>query len=466
MIAVSRSEGVDFFESKVRPVLVEHCFECHSAGAKAVKGGLRLDSLDAMKKGGDNGPAVVPGDVDASLLAQAVRYTDEQMQMPPKGKLPDATIAALEGWIRRGAAMPHGVEPKAAGASSLKRPPGLDFEAARSHWSYQPIRTPAVPEVAHKEWPRSPVDRFILARLEAAGLTPSPPADRRTLLRRVTFDLIGLPPTAAEIEAFANDRDPAAYERVVDRLLASPHYGERWGRHWLDVARYANTKDGVLMFGDDRVRPYSYTYRDYVIRAFNEDLGFDQFVQDQLAADVLAPRDRPWRLAAMGLLTVGKGFDNNIHDQIDDRIDVVSRGFLGLTVACAVPRPQVRRDPHGRLLLAVRHLRQLRGAARAAADRSRRGGTPAERIREASRGQAERDPAIPREPVSAPLRDDPTPDARLPGPGRHDRARPARDGDLLLLAGPRGPAAPDCRTLATLPPRSVPPRRSRLRPLA
>src|SRR5262249_26313664 len=185
------------------------------------------------------------------------------------------------------------------------------------------------------DWPGTPVDSFVLSKLEAAGLTPAPPADRRAWLRRVYFDLIGLPPSAREIEAFEKDRAPDAYERMVDRLLASARYGELWGRHWLDVARYADTKDGVLMYGDDRVRPCAYSYRDYVIRAFNEDLGFDQIVQDQLAADVAAPRDQPWRLAAMGFLTLGKGFDNNIHDQIDDRIDVVTRGFLGLTVSCA-----------------------------------------------------------------------------------------------------------------------------------
>ncbi len=327
-------DAVDFFESKVRPVLVEHCYKCHSAQAKSPKGGLRLDSVDAMKKGGDNGPAVVPGDADASLLVQAVRYTDEETRMPPKGKLADATIATLEQWVRGGAVMPHGPEPAAAHAPA-KKSPGIDFEAAASHWSYQAIRQPAIPPLKEASWPTTPVDAFVLAKLEAAGLTPAPPADRRTLLRRVTFDLIGLPPTAAEIAAFESDHTPDAYARVVDRLLSSPHYGERWGRHWLDVARYANTKDGVLMYGDDRVRPYAYTYRDYVIRAFNEDLGFDRMVQDQLAADVAAPRDQPWRFAAMGFLTLGKGFDNNIHDQIDDRIDVVSRGFLALTVSCA-----------------------------------------------------------------------------------------------------------------------------------
>jgi hypothetical protein len=327
-------DGVDFFESKVRPVLVEHCYKCHSAQAKSPKGGLRLDSLDGMKKGGDTGPAIVPGDVDASLLVQAVRYKDEQTRMPPKGKLPDATITNLERWVRSGAVMPHGPEPAAATAGD-KKTASIDFEAARSHWAYQPIRKPAVPHIKDASWPSTPVDSFVLTKLEAAGLSPAPPADRRTLLRRVYFDLIGLPPTAQEIEAFDKDSAPDAYARVVDRLLASPHYGERWGRHWLDVARYANTKDGVLMYGDDRVRPFAYTYRDYAIRAFNEDLGFDQMVQDQLAADVAAPRDQPWRLAAMGFLTLGKGFDNNIHDQIDDRIDVVSRGFLALTVSCA-----------------------------------------------------------------------------------------------------------------------------------
>ncbi len=330
----SEPDAADFFESKVRPVLVEHCYKCHSTQAKTPRGNLRLDSLDGMKKGGDTGPAIVPGDVNGSLLVQAVRYKDEQMKMPPKGKLPEATVATLERWVRTGAVMPHGAEPT-AGTISSRKPAGLDFEAARSHWAYRPIRKPAIPDVKHAEWPRTPVNSFVLTRLEAAGLTPAPPADRRTLLRRVYFDLIGLPPTAEEVEAFEKDPAPDAYARVVDRLLASPHHGERWGRHWLDVARYADTKDGVLMFGDDRVRPFSYTYRDYVIRAFNEDIGFDRFVKDQLAADVNAPRDQPWRLAAMGLLTVGKGFDNNIHDQIDDRIDVVTRGFLGLTVSCA-----------------------------------------------------------------------------------------------------------------------------------
>jgi Protein of unknown function (DUF1553)/Protein of unknown function (DUF1549)/Planctomycete cytochrome C len=326
----SKPGGGDFFESKVRPLLVEHCFQCHSAKAKSLKGGLRLDSFDAMRQGGDTGPAVVPGDVEASLLVRAVKYDDDVLRMPPKGKLPDASVAALAEWVRGGAIGPHATERAVATKS-----PGIDFESARTHWAYQPLREPAIPSVHNQSWQQSPVDSFVLASLEAARLTPSPRADRRTLIRRVYYDLIGLPPTARETEAFESDRLPDAFDRVVDRLLASPHYGERWGRHWLDVARYADTKDGVLMFGDDRVRPFAYTYRDYVIHAFNEDLGFDRFVHEQLAADLVARKDQSWRLAAMGFLTLGRMFDNNYHDQIDDRIDTVTRGFLGLTVACA-----------------------------------------------------------------------------------------------------------------------------------
>jgi hypothetical protein len=217
--------------------------------------------------------------------------------------------------------------PLAAGAD--------DPDAARYHWAFQPIRAASPPSVRDAGWPRTAVDRFILASLEAKGLNPSPPADKRTLLRRATFDLIGLPPTPEELDAFLADDSPDAFARVVERLLASPHYGERWGRHWLDVARYADTKDGVLQYGDDRIRPYAYTYRDYVIRAFNEDLPFDRFVHEQLAADLLEPAVEPGRLAALGFLTLGRQFDNNIHDVIDDQIDTVSRGFLGLTVSCA-----------------------------------------------------------------------------------------------------------------------------------
>ena len=213
---------------------------------------------------------------------------------------------------------------------------GQSFEAARSHWAYQPLAAVPVPAVKAANRVQTPVDAFLLAKLEAKGLTFSAPADARTVLRRVYYDLIGLPPTADEVEAFtrsAIDNPRSALAEVVDRLLASPRYGERWGRHWLDVARYAETKDLVLVYGKDALRPYAYTYRDYVIRAFNEDVPFNEFVRDQLAADLVQPKVEPWRLAALGYLTLGRLFDNNVHDQIDDQIDTVSRGLLGLTVA-------------------------------------------------------------------------------------------------------------------------------------
>ena len=210
--------------------------------------------------------------------------------------------------------------------------PGQSYQAAQHHWAYQPLARPTPPQGPGVQ---SPVDAFLLAKLSERHLSFAPPADRRTLLRRVYYDLIGLPPTADEVQTFEQDQAPNAFARVVDELLASPRYGERWGRHWLDVARYADTKDLVLAYGKDALRPYAYTYRDYVIRAFNEDLPFDQFVRDQLAADLLGPQHPRWRLAALGFLTLGRLFDNNPHDQIDDQIDTTTRGFLALTVACA-----------------------------------------------------------------------------------------------------------------------------------
>lgn len=220
-------------------------------------------------------------------------------------------------------------------AHALSAAPGQSFEDAKKHWAYQPIQSPAPPKVKSTPRVQSPVDAFLLAKLEEKNLTFAPPADKRTLLRRVYFDLIGLPPTMEELQAFERDRSRDAFKKVVERLLASPRYGERWGRHWLDFARYADTKDLVLVYGKDALRPFAYTYRDYVIRAFNADLPYDQFVRDQLAADQIEPKVEPWRLAALGFLTVGRLFDQNPHDQIDDQIDTTTRGFLGLTVACA-----------------------------------------------------------------------------------------------------------------------------------
>jgi hypothetical protein len=325
----AQESGVEFFEKKIRPVLVEHCYSCHSRQANKERGGLLLDSRDALRRGGDNGPAIVLGKPGESLLIQAIRHADPKLKMPKAGKLPANIIADFERWIALGAPDPR--DDKVVAKS-------MDFDAAKKHWAYQPIRDPMPPTVKNRVWVKSPIDAFIAAKLEEKGIAPSPIADPRTLLRRLYFDLIGLPPTFAEVESFAADwtgsaKPQAVVARVVDQLLASPHYGERWGRHWLDVARYADTKDGVLMFGDDRMRPYAYTYRDYVIRAFNVDTPFDQFVHEQLAADAL--KVEPWRLAAMGFLTLGRQYDNNIHDVIDDRIDTVTRGFLGLTVSCA-----------------------------------------------------------------------------------------------------------------------------------
>src|SRR5262249_32389835 len=222
-------EQVRFFETRVRPLLVEHCYKCHSTEAKSPKGGLLLDSRDGVRKGGDSGPVIVPGKPSESLLLKAVRYTDETLRMPPKARLPATAVADLELWIAMGAPDPRTTAAVAKGA--------LDWDAARKHWAFQPIKRLPVPVVKNTAWPQTPVDNFILARLESRSLTPSPAADRRTLIRRATFDLIGLPPTPEEVEAFLADHAPDAFAKVVDRLLASPAYGERWGRHCLAVAR-------------------------------------------------------------------------------------------------------------------------------------------------------------------------------------------------------------------------------------
>lgn len=323
--AASDSEGIEFFESKIRPALAEHCYNCHSAKAEKLKGGLFLDTKDGLLKGGDTGPAIVPGEPDKSLLVKAIRYTDENLQMPPKGKkLSPEEVANFEAWVKMGAP-----DPRTSKEGQL-----ADREDKRKkHWAFQPIRLPALPAVTQKDWVRNAVDSFVLAKLEANQLKPSFAADRRTLIRRVTFDLLGLPPTREEVEAFENDPSDRAWENVVDRLLASPLYGERWARHWLDVARYADTKGYV--FEEERRYPYSYTYRDYVIEALNNDLPFDRFIIEQLAADLLPLDDDKRPLAAMGFLTLGRRFLNNQTDIIDDRIDVVSRGLMGLTVGCA-----------------------------------------------------------------------------------------------------------------------------------
>ena len=247
------------------------------------------------------------------------------MPPSPRPQLKPEAVEALATWVKMGLPWPDGVAVAA---------PKMSVEEARKHhWSFQPVRRPEVPTVKNAAWVKNPIDAFILAKLEEKGLAPSAPADRRTLIRRVSFDLIGLPPTPEEVEAFVADPAPDAYEKLVDRLLASPRYGERWGRHWLDVARYSDTKGYV--FTEERRYPYSYTYRDYVIRSFNEDLPYDQFIVQQLAADRLPLGDDKRPLAALGYLTLGRRFLNNPPDIIDDRIDVTMRGFQAMTVGCA-----------------------------------------------------------------------------------------------------------------------------------
>ncbi|MBI3874998.1 MAG: DUF1553 domain-containing protein, partial [Verrucomicrobia bacterium] len=320
---------------KIRPVFANNCYRCHSAEATKIKGGLLLDTREALLRGGDSGPAIAPGNPEKSLLIKAVRYTDKELQMPPKNeKLTDEQISDLVAWVKMGAPDPR--EPRLSGAAGK---PGLyvDMEKAKKHWAFQPVANPPVPKPNDaKHWVQSPLDAFVLAKLQEKGLEPSPKADKRTLIRRATYDLTGLPPAPEEVEAFVADKSPEAFAKVVDRLLSSPHYGERWGRHWLDVARYADTTGDrqAGQRGDPRF-PFAWTYRDYVIDAFNRDLPYDQFILQQIAADKLPLGNDKSALAAMGFLTVGKRFMGNINDVLDDRIDVVCRGLMGLTAACA-----------------------------------------------------------------------------------------------------------------------------------
>ena len=346
MASEPTAQQVDFFETKIRPVLVESCLDCHTDDEK---GGLRLDSRDAILKGGESGPAIVVGDPDASLLIKAIRHTQGIPKMPRSAdKLTDAQIAALAEWIRMGAPFPTsapGAKTVAPGATVGKPTSGdrpIDPEL-RAFWSFQPIAKPAVPTVQNTAWPKTDIDRFVLARMEKEGLTPVAAADKRTLIRRATLDLTGLPATADEIEAFEKDSSPEAFEKVIDRLLASPQYGETWGRHWLDVARYAEDDPRSLDPKGRGYAPYpnAYLYRDWVISAFNDDLPYDQFVKAQIAADHFDEKTRVRNLAALGFLGLGPWFYDNgaveitRADERNDRIDVVSRGFLGLTVACA-----------------------------------------------------------------------------------------------------------------------------------
>jgi mono/diheme cytochrome c family protein len=319
---------VEFFEKNVRPLLTANCFECH--GPEKQEAGLRLDSRQGALDGGDSGPAVVPGHPEESVLIKAISYNAEP-KMPPKGKLKDDQIAVLTTWVKQGAVWPDS-DPMLRAS-----PPDDDFKITdkdRAFWSFQPPRNPALPDVRDTSWPKSSIDRFVLAELESRGMRPVAPADKRTLIRRATFDLIGLPPTPEEVEAFVNDESPDAFANVIDRLLASPHYGERWARHWMDVARYG--EDQAHSF-KPQLYPNGFRYRDWLIHAFNDDMPYDRFVMEQIAGDLLDEPGQLERLPALGFFALGPVYygDPKKLDQLDDRIDTLTRGFLGLTVACA-----------------------------------------------------------------------------------------------------------------------------------
>jgi len=324
--AESTKAELDFFENKIRPLLVNKCYKCHSSKAEKLKGGLSLEFREAVLKGGESGPAVVPGNLEKSLLIKAVRYTDADLQMPPKGqKLTEAEIADLEKWVTMGAPDPRKAESSTATNWNKDK---------RDHWAFKPIKKTAPPEVSAKEWCQTPIDNFIAAKLEANGMKPAGVTDKRTLIRRATFDLIGLPPTEKEVDAFLADSSTNAFAKVVDRLLASPQYGERWGRFWLDVARYSDTKGDVNRQREDARNPMAWTYRDYVVRSFNEDKPMNRFIVEQIAADRISTGSKT-NYPALGFLTLGDHFNNNINDRINDSIDVVAKGTMGLTVTCA-----------------------------------------------------------------------------------------------------------------------------------
>jgi hypothetical protein len=323
---------VQFFESKVRPLLAERCQNCHSVKAKKQRGGLLLDSRAAMLKGGDTGPAVVPGHPDKSLLIKAVRHADPELTMPPTGKLPAPALAVLEEWVRRGAPYPG---PAAVAAGHT-----VNIAEGRKFWSFQPLRQAAPPAVRDGAWPRGRIDRFLLAEMEKRGLGPSPVADRRVLVRRIYFDLVGLPPTLAEVDAFVNDPRPDAYERLVERLLATPQHGERWARFWLDLARYCDEPEP---WSDCKGSPH--LYRDWVVKALADDVPYDRFVQLQLAADLM-PDSRPADRAALGFLGLSPTYWKELNldkdvirgvvaEEWEERIHTIGSTFLGLTVACA-----------------------------------------------------------------------------------------------------------------------------------
>ena len=322
-------EHLEFFEKKVRPVLVERCYECHSAAAKKNKGGLTLDTREGLLKGGDTGPALVAGDPEKSRLIEAVRYKNRDLQMPPKSPLSSEQVRDLEQWVKLGAPDPR---TEAVVQTSARR--ALTVEEGRQFWAFQPLANPAVPKIGN------PIDAFINAKLAEKKLSAAAPADRRSLIRRATFDLTGLPPTPQDVDAFLADKAPDAFAKVVERLMNTPAYGERWGRHWLDVARYADSNglDENVAFGN------AWRYRDYVVNSFNADKPYNRFVQEQIAGDLLPAESLPQRheqLTALGFLSIGPKLlaePDKVKlemDMIDEQIETLGRAFLGMTLGCA-----------------------------------------------------------------------------------------------------------------------------------
>ncbi|HEV7406835.1 MAG TPA: PSD1 and planctomycete cytochrome C domain-containing protein [Chthoniobacteraceae bacterium] len=326
------TEEAAFFEKRIRPLLADHCYKCHSAEAEKVKGGLLLDSRAGLLKGGETRPGIVPGVPEKSLLIAAVNWKDEDLQMPPKKKLTEAQIADLTEWVKMGAPWPGGDQT----AAPVAKKEFAVTDKDRAHWAFRPVKKPAPPAVKNQGRVANPVDAFVLAKLEAKGLTPNGPADKRALVRRVYYDVTGLPPSPEEVEAFVADTSPKAWEALVDRLLASPHYGEQWGRHWLDLVRFAETNS----YERDNDKPRAWRYRDYVIRAFNDDKPYDQFVREQLAGDELPDRSAE-SIIATGYYRLGIWDDEPVDgfqarfDMLDDIVATTGQVMLGLTVDCA-----------------------------------------------------------------------------------------------------------------------------------
>lgn len=322
---------IEFFEKRIRPILVERCYECHSGNQRS--GGLSLESREQIVQGGDSGPALAVDPGRESLLLQAVDYGIADLQMPPSGKLPDSDLVALREWVARGAPDPR-LPPKNDNASVPLS--GMSLQQGLEFWAFRPVTTPQVPEVQQWRWVQSPIDAFVLQRLEQQGLQPAPPADKRTLIRRLSMNLTGLPPTIEEVDAFVHDQSVDATEKLIDGLLASPHYGVRWGRHWLDVARYADSNglDENLAFGN------AWRYRDYVVNALNHDKPYNRFVQEQIAGDLIPGANQETRTAT-GFLSLGAkvlaepDVEKLVMDTIDEQIDTVGKAFMGLSLGCA-----------------------------------------------------------------------------------------------------------------------------------